>query len=128
MPLPLLLILVIGGISAITLLLHLLGKSRLAFLTAGDARNAWHRHFPDDDIQNVTVAQNGHAALVRTDQGPGLLWSFGADTVGRHLHDFDLIETPDHLRVIFHDFTAPRVSLHLTETERSRWQELMAPT
>jgi len=128
MPLHILLILVVGGISAITLLLHLLDKSRLTFLTVEDARSAWHRHFPDDDIQDVTVAQNGHAALVHTAQGPGLLWSFGADTVARHLRDFDLIETPDHLRVIFHDFTAPRVSLHLTETERPLWQELMAPT
>jgi len=128
MPLHILLILVVGGISAITLLLHLLGKSRLAFLTTEDARGAWHRHFPDDDIRDVIVAQNGHAAFVQTAQGPGLLWSFGADTVARHLRDFDLIEAPNHLQVMFHDFTAPRVTLHLSETERPRWQELMALT
>ncbi len=128
MPLPALLILVIGGIGAIALLLHLMGKSRLTQLTTEDARSAWHRHFPDDDIQDVTVALSGHAALVRTAQGPGLLWSFGADTVARHLIDFDLIETPDHLQVIFHDFTAPRVNLHLTPSERAHWQTLMVLT
>ena len=128
MPLPILLVLVVGGISAITLLLHLLGKSRLTVLTPTNARDAWHRHFPEDDIGDVVVAQDGHAAFVRTKQGPGLLWSFGADTVARHLVDFDLIETPDQLRVVFHDFTAPRVALHLTDTERPFWQEMMART
>jgi hypothetical protein len=127
MPLNILLILVVGGIAMTALILHLLGKSRLTVLTTEDARTAWHRHFPDDEIFELIVARNGHAALVQTGQGPGLLWSFGADTVARHLRDYDVLEKPDQICVVFHDFTAPRVSLHLTEDERALWQELMEP-
>jgi len=127
MSLSLLIILVAGGISLIALLLHGLGKSQLTVLTTEEARSAWNRHFPDDEIMDVTVAQDGHAALVQTSQGPGLLWSFGADTVARHLRDFDLLEQTESLKVMFHDFTAPRVTLRLTETERPVWQKMMTP-
>jgi len=126
MPLNILLILVIGGIALIALLLHLLGKSRLTVLSQEGARSDWHRHFPDDEILDLIVARDGHAALVQTGQGPGLLWAFGADTVARHLRDFDLLEEPDHLKVIFHDFTAPSATLHLSEPERPVWQKMMS--
>lgn len=126
MPLNVLLILVVGGISLIALLLHLLGKSRQITLSLEDARTAWHRHFPDDQIVDLMVASDGHAALVQTDQGPGLLWSFGADTVARHLRDYDLLNEPHHIRVIFHDFSAPSATLHLTDAERPTWQKLMS--
>lgn len=92
MPLPVLLTLVIGGISAIAILLHLSGRSALRVIDPEDAHADWHRHFPDDRIRSVLVARDGHAALVETDQGPGLLWAFGADTAARHLRDFDLVE------------------------------------
>jgi hypothetical protein len=128
MPLNVLLILVVVGITVTGLLLHVLGKSRRLLLTTEDARSAWHRHFPEDEIHTVTVTQDQHAALVQTTQSAGLLWAFGADTVGRHLLDFDLIEKPDGLTVIFHDFTAPRVYLQLSPTERPRWQEMMMPS
>jgi hypothetical protein len=127
MPLNVLLILVVGGISLIALLLHVLGKSRRITLSREDARAAWHRHFPDDQILDVTVASDGHAALVQTGQGPGLLWSFGADTVARHLRDYDLLDQPDHVKVIFHDFSAPSAILHLTKAERAAWQKMMSP-
>lgn len=127
MPLNILLILVVGGISMAALLMHVLGRSRRSLLTNEDARTAWHRHFPDDDIIDVTVTMDQHAALVHTTQGAGLLWSFGADTVARHLLDFDLIEKPDRLIVIFHDFTAPRVTLHLSDSEKLRWQDMLNP-
>ena len=127
MPLDILLILVIGGISAIALLLHLLGKSRRVVMDAEDARGHWHRHFPDDTVVDVTVAHGGHAALVRTGQGPGLVWAFGADTVARHLRDFDLVDAPHGFDVMFHDFTAPKVALHLDDFERPRWRNMMMP-
>lgn len=128
MPLNILLILVVGGISAAVLLMHLLGRSARSVLTIEDAHSAWHRHFPDDEIFDVTVSRDQHAALVHTGEGAGLLWSFGADTVARHLLDFDLIEKPGRLIVIFHDFTAPRVTLRLGDDEKSRWQEMLMPS
>ncbi|MCV2888072.1 hypothetical protein [Ruegeria aquimaris] len=127
MPLEILLILVIGGISAIAVILHLTGRSHRAVLLPEDARAAWHRHFPDDMILGIAVARDGHAALIETEQGPGLLWSFGADTVGRHLRDFDVMDHPHGLRVLFHDFTAPQVTLHLSPDERRDWQARMTP-
>ncbi len=127
MPLYLLLVLVIGGISLIAVLLHRLGKSHKAVLNAQSASHAWTRHFPDDEVRGVIVAQDGHAALVETDQGPGLLWSFGADTVGRHLQGYHLTKAPDHLTVIFADFSAPRVTVHLNNDERTLWQQKLAP-
>jgi len=127
MPLSILLSLVIGGIAAIALLLHLSGRSQRRVLSAEDARRDWNRHFPDDDIVDVTLAPDSHAALILTRQGPGLLWAMGADTAARRLRDFDLIETPKGLTVRFHDFTAPHVTLHMAPELRARWIIRMDP-
>ncbi len=125
MPLEILLVLVVGGIATITLLLHLSGRSQRRVLTRETALADWQRHFPDDVVIDVTVSHDAHAALVRTETGPGLLWSFGADTVARHLLDFDWIEQPVGFEFQFHDFTTPRVVIHLDEIERQHWQNLM---
>ncbi len=127
MPLSLLLSLVIGGIAAIALLLHLTGRSQRRLLSVEDARREWNRHFPDDDIVDVTLAPDSHAALILTRQGPGLLWAMGADTAARRLRDFDLIETPKGLTVRFHDFTAPHVTLRMEPELRARWIIRMDP-
>lgn len=127
MPLEILLVLVVGGIAGITLLLHLTGRSRQVVLTPETAQAQWLRHFPDDTVIDVTVAHNGSAALVRTETGAGLLWSFGADTVARHLLDFDRLDHPEGFEVQFHDFGTPRVILHLDDTERRHWRHLMEP-
>lgn len=125
MPLSVLLILVIGGIAAIAGLLHLTGRSGRARLTSDTVRAAWARHFPEDTVDEVLLARDGHAALVRTGQGPGLLWAFGADTVARHLGSCDLVPHPRGLQVRFGDFTAPRVTLDLQEDERDIWSARM---
>jgi hypothetical protein len=125
MPLELLLIMVVGGVSLVALILHLTGRSAQTVLSAEDARVAWHRHFPDDEVRQVMVSEDRHAALVQTSVATGLLWSFGADTVARHLIDFDVMETKDGLRLEFHDFGTPGVSLTLAPPERARWQQLM---
>ncbi|MDU9005819.1 hypothetical protein [Sedimentitalea todarodis] len=128
MPLQILLTLVIGGIAAIAMLLHMLGKSALLALDTNSAKEAWLRHFPDDTVQDLLVAGDGHAALVLTDRGPGLLWSFGADTVARHLRDFTYLDGDTRQTIRFSDYGAPRVCLRLTATERQRWQTLMRGT
>lgn len=127
MPLGILLALVVGGIAGITLLLHITGKSRVHVLTPEAASTQWLRHFPDDAVIDVTVTHDGHAALVRTKAGPGLLWSFGADTVARYLLDCTQHAHPDGLAIRFRDFSAPYVILHLDETERRHWHNLMDP-
>ncbi|TMV10240.1 hypothetical protein FGK63_04030 [Ruegeria sediminis] len=127
MPLEVMLALVIGGIAGIALLLHLSGRSNQRVLTPEIAREEWRRHFPDDMIVDVTLAHDGHAALMRTETGPGLLWALGADTVARHLMDFDWLDHPKGLEIFFHDFGAPRVLVRLDETERRHWRHLMEP-
>ncbi len=128
MPLEVLLTLVVGGIASIVVALHLLGKSARRVLSRDDAHAAWHRHFPDDTIVDVRLSGDGHAALVQTEQGPGLLWAFGIDTVARHLRDFDLIDTPNGLRIRFHDYSAPGVTLVLGPDERAEWTNRMRPS
>ncbi|MDA7966125.1 hypothetical protein [Ruegeria sp.] len=127
MPLEILLVLVVGGIGGIALLLHLSGRSQQVALTPDSAREQWERHFPDDDIIDVTISHDGHAALVRTGTGNGLLWSFGADTVARHLLDYDLLDHPEGFEILFHEFSAPRALIHLDEFERRHWRDLMEP-
>ncbi|MDF1715339.1 MAG: hypothetical protein P1U75_01510 [Antarcticimicrobium sp.] len=125
MPLTVLVSLVAFGIAGIALLLHLAGRSKRCVLTREGAEAAWQRHFPGDIVEQITVARDAHAALVLTHLGPGLLWAFGADTVARRLEDFDLIDTGDRLRVVFHDFAAPSVTLVLDDFERPHWRNLM---
>ena len=128
MPLEILLILVIGGIVLIAVVLHAVGKSARRVMSPEDAREAWNRHFPDDTVTDVTLSGDGHAALIATEQGNGLIWAFGADTVARHLLDYDLIETRKGLQVRFHDYTAPSVTLRLSADERPDWAALMRPS
>jgi hypothetical protein len=127
MSLNILVILVIGGIAAIAALLHFSGRSAQRVLSPDEARAEWLRHFPDDPVEDLRVTHDGHAAILRTEQGPGLLWAFGTDTVARQLRDFDLVETERGLRVSFHDMTAAAVTLHLDADERGTWQEWMRP-
>lgn len=125
MPLEILLLLVVGGIAGIAVVLHLSGRSNLRVLTPDSVRAEWARHFPEDRIIDATLNHCGHAALVRTDTGPGLLWSFGADTVGRRLFDFDWLDHPQGVHFFFHDFGAPQTLVRLDETERPHWKNLL---
>ncbi|TDE39651.1 hypothetical protein [Antarcticimicrobium sediminis] len=123
---PLLLIALGGlGIAGFALLLRLAGRSRRCVLTDEMAESAWLRHFPDDPLREVTLAHDGHAALILSDLGTGLLWSHGAGTVARRLVDYDLFDQGDHLRVVFHDFTAPAATIKLDPFEHRHWLDRM---
>lgn len=128
MPLELLLILVVGGISAIALLLHLSGRSKPKVMTEPQARAAWLRQFPESPIADLTLARDGHAALIQTadDSAPlGLVWSFGADTVARFLEDAELSPCQQGLHLRLADFSAPAVLLHLSQAEATHWQRVI---
>ncbi|WP_095588328.1 hypothetical protein [Actibacterium ureilyticum] len=123
MPLHVLLPLVVLGIAGITALLHLLGHSRQVVIRdADDAARMWRHHWPEDDVQSAQVAQDGHAALVQTAQGVGLVWALGADTSARLLTGATLAPCGAGLRVRLRDFTAPTVTLHLRPDEARAWQ------
>ena len=123
MPLEILLILVTGGIAGIALALHLSGLSRVTPLDEGAARAGWLRHFPDDPVEELRLARNGRAALVRTASGRGVVWRFGADTVARYLVDVRLRDLATGLQLRFGDFGTPKLTLDLAPEERRIWKE-----
>jgi hypothetical protein len=127
-PLTILLILVVGGIGGIALMLHFLGKSQPVVLSDDTARKAWLRLYPEDTVVDVTLSDTGHAALINTGHGLGLVWSFGIDTVARQLDGAEIVETANHLKIRFPDFSAPSVVISLKETERAEWRSKMAQT
>ncbi|MFW8595613.1 hypothetical protein [Cribrihabitans neustonicus] len=129
MPLPLLLALVAGGITAIAALLHLTGRSQRAVLDAASARQAWLRHDPEAAPGEILVnaAQDAALLLPCPSSGsaapgfPGLVWSFGADTAARSLEGARISPAPAGLRAAFADFAAPGLTITLTEQERAAW-------
>lgn len=123
MPLNILLPLVIFGIALLALLIHVMGFSRRFDLRdAAMARKRWLREFPDDRVDSVEIAPDHHAALVETDQGLGLVWSFGGDTVARRISGADLTPCRAGLRLDLHEFAAPGVTIALPEAAATQWR------
>ena len=122
MPLEILLVIVIGGIAGIALLLHLTGRSARLHLTGDTARRAWLRHSPEEEPLAILIADDGHAALIRTDTGHGLVWSFGQDTVARHLGEVDVSVCGSGLKIDFHDFSTPPTRITLSGPELKLWE------
>ena len=127
MPLPILLVLVVGGIAGIAMALHMLGLSRALVLDASRARAAWLNHYPDDtfysaDAGEILITHSGDRAIVLSDQGPGIVWVMGADTVARRLDGASWSETRCGAICRLPDPGAPRVAVTLSEPgERDQW-------
>ena len=120
MPLWLLVSLVVGGIAAIALALHLLGLSRAPRLTDKTARQAWQRAYPESPVERIRVISDGNAALVTAEEGSGIVWRFGADSCARFFGDQTRIMARGQSVVLkLGDFTAPRIHLRLTEEEQA---------
>jgi len=121
-PLTVLLPLVVFGIAGLVGVMHLLGYSRRLALTGPeDVARHWRRHWPEDRVLDVTLCRSGGAALVRTAAGPGLLWSFGADTVARRLKGARARPVRGGLAIRLPDFAAPRVRLRMDADEARAW-------
>ena len=119
MPLGVLLVLVVGGIAGLAGLLHALGFSRTFDLQDADvARAEWNRHWPDDAVRAIYLAPQ--AALVLTDQGPGLLRVFGADTVAHRIRA--VTDAPQGLHIGFRSFAVPDVVVGLGTVQRQEWE------
>lgn len=125
MPLPILLVLVVGGVAGITLLLHLLGFSRARRFDPGEARAAWRREHPDCPPGAVHLSQDHCAALIETDAGPGLVWAMGADSAARPIPGARLIPRRGGALLDLGRFDAPRVRLTLTEAQQAEWQAII---
>lgn len=127
MPLHILIILVVGGIGLIAVLTHLLGLSRPLRLTSADAAQAaWLRGWPEDTITGTHIAPDGAAALIETASGPGIVFALGADSCAHRLEGAEIRETPAGLRILFHDFAAPRLDVALNPATRTRWQQILS--
>ena len=126
MPLQILLPLVVGGIAAIAVILHLLGLSRpRRFDGVDDAMRAWRREQPDRPPTGAYLAGDGRAALITLDAGTGLVWCHGADTVARPLGGARITETAQGLRINLPDFAAPEVRCRLAREDREIWKKLL---
>lgn len=127
MPLSVLLPLVVGGILGIALVLHLAGLSAPRRLAGPeDAAAAWLRHFPGDRLGAVQVAPGGLAARVETDRGPGLVRSFGADTVAHRVAG--VTRRGGQLVIAFGDWGAPPVRLSLPPEMAAEWETRLRGT
>lgn len=128
MPLHILLILVVGGIGGIVILLRLLGFSKpKTYSTPQDAQTAWHREFPEIEPQDVHLCAAQTAALVQTCQGTGILFAMGADSAARLLDGATLDWSETALSIHIPDFTAPRITVPLTQTEIAAWRAVLTP-
>ena len=72
---------------------------------------------------DIVISRDGRAALIETEQGAGLLWRFGADTVARLLTAPRVSPASSGLRVRFADPGTPCVTLRLDERERPLWAQ-----
>ena len=114
MPLSVLIPLVVTGIAGIVLILHLLGLSAPAQLAdSAAARRAWLREFPDLPPTGITLTHDRRAAVIETHDGPGVVWTVGADTTARRLTHAEIRRIGDGHELRLADFTAPRVRLSL---------------
>lgn len=126
MPLPILFALVALGIAGVIALVHLSGVSRpKTFDTEDDARAAWAREFPDLPAGTVTLTAKRAAALVMTDDGPGLVWPMGADSTARLLRGARAKALPTGLDLRLPDSSAPRLRLVLTPQEARAWARVI---
>ncbi len=129
MPLNILLPMVVIGIAGIAALLHLLGLSRaLHFADPDSARAAWNREFPDTPALQVILCQNKRAALIDTPDGPGVVWSMGADSTARFLTGARAMRKPDGIALRLPDFTAPNLRLRLDPDETNLWLTHLQPS
>lgn len=131
MPLDILIILVVGGIGAIAVLLHLSGRSeRCALRDAEEAAQVWRDSFDALDPRAIELAHDGHAARIDTERGTGLVWAMGQDFCARLLpsQGVRITRRPGALILALPDFTAPRIRLTLTDDELARWQAALDPT
>jgi hypothetical protein len=127
MPLHILIILVVGGIGLIALLTYMFGLSKpLRFDSDAVVRAAWLRQFPEDEVSAIHIAPDKSAALIETATGPGIVFALGADSCAHRLEGAEIRDTPGGLRILFHDFAAPRLDVALDPAARARWQQILS--
>ena len=123
MPITVLAALVVFGIAGVAMLTILFGfGERRKFTDTNDACAAWLREFPDLPPSKVLLSQDGYHALVRTDQGAGIVWSMGADSSARLVQGARITKTAKGLDLRIADITAPRIRPTLSPQDQINWR------
>ncbi|TCL08512.1 hypothetical protein BXY66_0549 [Shimia isoporae] len=126
MSLTVLLALVVFGIAGITALLHVTGHTASQrFASEEEARAAWHREVPDKPVTGVRLSSDKRAALITFQNGAGVVWTLGDDTVARVLDTKLPTSVARGLRFTFHDFGSSSLTVRLDEKERDHWRRLL---
>ncbi|WP_136443218.1 hypothetical protein [Pacificoceanicola onchidii] len=122
MPLHLLVPLVVGGIFAIMIATVLMGMNKpRRFETDKEAVYAWSREYPRASVLQTSLAANKSAALIRSEEGLGLVWAIGADSTARFLAGAVVSQTVTGLTLELPDYAAPGVQLELEPDEARDW-------
>lgn len=124
MPLPVLVVLVVVGISLVVACVWFLDLSKPARLAdSGDARRQFAVSFPATKVEEVLVSADGVAAflLLRGGRRIGLVEAFGARFITRIMRHGD-IEPTDNLgeagvKLHFADFSHPRGRYEFSNAE-----------
>lgn len=108
------------AIGALAFWLHRLGQSALwRFSGEPDVRAAWLAEFPDDPIKQITLAPNGHGALVQlADCRVGLVRAMGKFFVAKKCDAKllkQIVRQGSTLHFHFVDFTDPLYELTLLD-------------
>lgn len=127
MPLPILLPLVVFGIGGIVILIRWMRPTAPLVLTEETAIAVWGHRNPELPAKRIHLNTIGSHGLVDTENGPGLVWVFGADPVTRVLdHPIKCTKTDLGLRLHLSDFTVPAIDIPLRDgVEKAEWAKLL---
>ena len=121
-PLDILLVLVVGGVSLVVGLTHLFGGSQPAALTDAAIQARLAHDQPDARITGIERGADGRAALVRLHEGAAVVFVLGDRLVSRPLPDAPQWTPTDRgLRLTLPDPGCPRIEVALPEDARQRW-------
>lgn len=115
MSLPILLIMVVAGVSMVGFAVHLSGGSRDVALASADAAKArFAEDFPDDRVEQVFMAAKGEGAILRLSDGAvGIVHNFGDRFVTRRLAAGSAIDVrddgPQGFALLLHEHAWPQV-------------------
>ncbi len=113
MSLPLLVIIVVVGIAAVVIAVHMTGGSRIATLAdEGAARERFAVDYPDLPVQSVWLTSDGKAAILELADGrAGIVHAMGGKFLTRIVNPSDVAGAPrasgSRLMLRLRDFTWP---------------------
>ncbi|MZR13571.1 hypothetical protein GQE99_11145 [Maritimibacter sp. DP07] len=125
MPLWLLGIIVVVGLTAIWVFMRLYGFDKSLKLTHEMAGQEFTTDNPGLVAEDIVLARSGQAALIRAAGDTYVLWVMGQDVATHNLARARVTEAPEGVTLRLPDFAAPKVTIHLTDDEKRTWLPLI---